>query len=178
MSINIFFSDKLPEESNRLLSVISFNKNIDYSNNILSVGMSAINRKNHYEIWEVKDKVTRNTYNNIKISKNKHCLFGATIINNKGSYEEIKLEIQKKYLDFFKISNENDMSIVKIWHYLPELLKQYADKKTNYSLLCESREEIYKNLYRNSDYPAATVIGIEGNKILIYFLAALFIIFL
>ena len=37
--------------------------------------------------------------------------------------------------------------------------------------MCEAREKVYKNFYKNSDYPAATVIGIEGNKILIYFLA-------
>lgn len=172
MSINIFLSDKLPEESNNLLTVISFKKKVNYSNSILSVGMPTINEKNFYEIWEVEDKVARSSYNNINISKNNHCLFGSTIIDNKGSYEEIKAEIQKKYLDFFKISNKNSMSIVKIWHYLPELLKSCPDKKTNYSLLCESREEVYRNFYRNSDYPAATVIGIEGNKILIYFLAA------
>ena len=41
------------------------------------------------------------------------------------------------------------------------------NNKTNYSLLCESREELYRKFYKNSDYPAATVIGIEGNKILI-----------
>ena len=171
MSINIFLSDKIPEEKNKLISVISFNKKIEYVNNILSVGMPAINGKNLYEIWEVEDKVTRNTYNNINISKNKHCLFGSTIIDNKGSYEEIRLKIQRKYLDFFKISNESSMSIVKIWHYLPELLKLYPDNKTNYSLLCEAREKVYKDFYKNSDFPAATVIGIEGSKILIYFLA-------
>ena len=74
MSINIFLSDKLPEERNKLLTAISFNKKIDYTNNILSVGMSAINGKNLYEIWEVKDKVDRSTYNNIDVSRNKYCL--------------------------------------------------------------------------------------------------------
>ena len=59
MSINIFLSDKLPEEKNKLISVISFNKKIEYVNNILSVGMPAINGKNLYEIWEVEDKVTQ-----------------------------------------------------------------------------------------------------------------------
>ena len=88
------------------------------------------------------------------------------------SYEEIKENIRKKYKDFFGIANQNSMSIIKIWHYLPQLLKTYADSKTNYSLLCEAREVIYKEKYKDSSFPAATVIGIEGNKILIYFLAA------
>lgn len=171
MSINIFLSDKLPKEKNKLISIISFNENLEYTNNILSVGMPEVSGKKLYEIWEVEDKITRSTYNNINISKNKDCLFGSIIIDNRGSYEEIKLAIQKKYSDFFEISNKNNMSIVKIWHYLPELLKLYVNNKTNYSLLCESREELYRKFYKNSDYPAATVIGIEGNKILIYFLA-------
>ena len=67
MSINIFLSDKLPEERNKLLTVISFNKKIDYANNILSAGVPTINGKNLYEIWEVKDKVNRSIYNNINI---------------------------------------------------------------------------------------------------------------
>ena len=64
------------------------------------------------------------------------------------------------------------MDIIKIWHYFPDLLKSYSDKKTNYSLLCEAREIIFKDYYTDFSYPAATVIGIEGDKILIYFLAA------
>ena len=51
------------------------------------------------------------------------------------------------------------------------MLKKYSNKKTNYSLLCESREDIYKKYYKDLSYPAATVIGIDGGKVLIYFLA-------
>ena len=68
MSINIFLSDKLPKEKNKLISIISFNENLEYTNNILSVGMPEVSGKKLYEIWEVEDKVTRNTYNNINIS--------------------------------------------------------------------------------------------------------------
>ena len=171
MSINIFLSDKLPKEDSNLLSIISFNNKIEYKNDILSVGMAPVNGKNFYEIWEVPEMVNRDKYNDINIVKNKNCLFGSVLIDNKGSYEEVKQEIQKKYADFFKLSNKDNMSIVKIWHYLPDLLKLYPYNKTNYSLLCEARERVYKELYNNSNYPAATVIGIEGNKILIYFLA-------
>ena len=63
------------------------------------------------------------------------------------------------------------MQIVKIWHYLPQLLKKHSNGKTNYSLLCEARENIYKQYYNDIEFPAATAIGIEGNKILIYFLS-------
>ena len=172
MPLNIFLSDKLPKEKSNLIATISFNNKIAYEDDILSVGMKSIKGKNLYEVWEVQDEVKRDKYNNINIAKNKNCLFGSVLIDKKGSYEEIKLKVQKKYSDFFEISNKNNMSIVKIWHYFPELLKLYPDKKTNYSLLCEAREVIYKELYDNSNFPAATVIGIEGDKILIYFFAA------
>ena len=57
MSINIFLSDKLPEERNKLLTAISFNKKIDYTNNILSVGMSNFNEINEaYNILKSNNK--------------------------------------------------------------------------------------------------------------------------
>lgn len=172
MSINVFLTDKLPKEKDNIISIISFVDKVEYRDNILSTGLYSYGRKNAYEVWETSDAVSYDEYNDIYISKNKNYLFGLVIIDNIGSYEELKLQIQKKYSDFYKISDENNMSIVKIWHYIPQLLKTYNDKKTNYSLLCEAREIVYKNYYKDLSYPAATVIGIEGNKILIYFLAA------
>ena len=173
MSINVFLTDKLPKQKDNIISIISFVDKVEYIDNILSTGLFSYGRKNVYEVWETSDEVSHEKYNDIYISKNNNYLFGLAIIENIGSYEELKLNIQKKYSDFYKISDENKMSIVKIWHYLPQLLKTYNDKKTNYSLLCEAREIVYKNYYKDLSYPAATVIGIEGNKILIYFLAAI-----
>ena len=171
MSINVFLTDKLPKEKDKIISIISFIDKVEYRDNVLSTGLCTYGRKNVYEVWETSDVVSHKEYNDIYISKNKNYLFGLVIIDNIGSYEELKLYIKKKYSDFYKISDENKMNIVKIWHYIPQLLKIYNDKKTNYSLLCEAREIAYKNYYKDFRYPAATVIGIEGNKILIYFLA-------
>ena len=66
------------------------------------------------------------------------------------------------------------MEIVKIWHFIPELLQKYHKDKTNYSLLCESREIVYKSHFNDFNFPAATAIGIKGKKILIYFFAGRF----
>jgi len=174
VSIKVFLSENLPEKKDNILSVISFDGEVDYKDSVLTSGPQILNRKNIYEIWEVQDKVFQEKYNDINLSRSKNYIFGFVMIDagSLNSYEEIKENIRKKYKDFFGIANQNSMSIIKIWHYLPQLLKTYADSKTNYSLLCEAREVIYKEKYKDSSFPAATVIGIEGNKILIYFLAA------
>ena len=95
-------------------------------------------------------------YNDINVSKSKNYIFGSVIIDLErlSSYEEIKGSISKKYRDFFTIANQSSMKLIKIWHYLPQLLKPYSDNKTNYSLLCEAREIVYKKKYKDSDFPA------------------------
>ena len=174
MSIKVFLSENLPEKKDNTLSVISFNGEVNYKENVLTSGPKILNQQNIYEIWEVQDKVSQKKYNDINVSISKNYIFGFVIIDvdSSNSYEEIKNTISKKYRDFFSIANQSSMNLIKIWHYLPQLLKPYSDKKTNYSLLCEAREIVYKEKYKDSCFPAATVIGIEGNKILIYFLAA------
>ena len=174
MSIKIFLSENLPEKKDNILSVISFHGEVKYKENVLTSGPQIINHKNIYEIWEVQDKVFQKKYDDINVSKSKNYIFGSVIIDLERlrSYEEIKSAISKKYRNFFSIANQSSMKLIKIWHYLPQLLKPYSDNKTNYSLLCEAREIVYKEKYKDSDFPAATAIGIGGNKILIYFLAA------
>tara|TARA_B100001559_G_C16396682_1_gene573800 strand:- start:114 stop:1064 length:951 start_codon:yes stop_codon:yes gene_type:complete len=169
--INVFLSDELPKEKSNILSIITFCNKVDYKDRILSSGLVSENKSKKYEIWKVDEKVTQSKYQNINIVKNNSLLFGSVIFDNNKSYNHLSEQIQESYSNFHKIVNENKMQIVKIWHYIPELLKTYPDKKTNYSLLCKSREMIYKKYYQNQSYPAATVIGIEGKKILIYFFA-------
>ena len=173
VSINVFLSEKLPENKDKIISTISFNKKVNYSNKILSIGTPTLDNKNLYEIWEVEDKVSYQEHNRIYLSISKNLIFGHAVIDNNSSYNELKLKISEKYTNFFKISTEYNMKIVKIWHYIPKLLKNYSNEKTNYSLLCEARENVYKKNYKNNNFPAATVIGIKGDKILIYFIAAL-----
>jgi len=169
VSINVFLSNKLPLQKDNILSIISFGNKVENNDNIVITGIPSINRKKTYEIWEVKEDVKRSKYNNINISQTKDYIFGVCKINNSGTYEEIKVEIEKQYNNFFEISKKYEMRLIKIWHYIPDLLKVYRNKKTNYSLLCEARESIYKKYYKNLNYPAATVIGTNSNNILVYF---------
>jgi chorismate lyase/3-hydroxybenzoate synthase len=172
VSINVFLSKKLPKKRDNILSAILFNNKISFSNNILSTGISCVDQKDIYEIWEVDGIVEQKKFNKINIAKSKDYIFGFSIIEKTGTFEELKLKIKNEYDEIFKIIKQEKMDIIKIWHYFPDLLKSYSDKKTNYSLLCEAREIIFKDYYTDFSYPAATVIGIEGDKILIYFLAA------
>ena len=169
MSINVFLSNKLPLKQDNILSIISFGNKVENNANMVITGVPSLDGKEIYEIWEVEEDVRRLKYNNINISQTKDYIFGVSIIKNSGTYEEIKLEIEKQYNNFFEISKKNEMRLIKIWHYIPDLLKVYKNKKTNYSLLCEARESIYKEYYKNLNYPAATVIGTNSDNILVYF---------
>ncbi len=102
MSINVFLSNKLPLKKDNILSIISFDNKVEHNADILITGVPSLNGKKIYEIWEVKENVKQLKYNNINISQTKDYLFGISIIKNSGTYEEIKLEIQKEYTNFFE----------------------------------------------------------------------------
>ena len=80
------------------------------------------------------------------------------------SYEDNKIKIINAYNNLFEITKKEKMEIVKIWHFIPELLSKYDNDKTNYSLLCESREVVYNSHFNDFNFPAATAIGIKGKK--------------
>ena len=121
MSIKVFLSENLPEKKDNTLSVISFNGEVNYKENVLTSGPKILNQKNIYEIWEVQDKVSQKKYDDINVSISKNYIFGFVIIDvdSLNSYEEIKNTISKKYRGFFSIANQSSMNLIKIWHYLP-----------------------------------------------------------
>ena len=173
MSIKIFFTNEIPKEREDILSIMKFSESVGRHSGILSNGLVQYCEKDIFEVWQTSQPIISEKSNNIHITKSKNYLFGSTILGLEKSFEDNKSKIIQSYKDFFSISEKNQMKIIKIWHYLPQLLEKYDNGKTNYSLLCESREVVYKKYFENFSYPAATAIGIGQNKILIYFLAAL-----
>ena len=172
MSIKISLTNKIPKEREDILSIMKFSESVDCHSGILSNGLVQYNEKDIFEIWQINQPTTSENFNNIFVSKSKNYMHGSIIIDLKKSFEDNQLTIIQSYKDFFSIAEKNNMRIIKIWHYFPQLLKKYDNKKTNYALLCESREVVYKKYFKNQNYPAATAIGISGNKILMYFLAS------
>ena len=128
------------------MSIISFQDEVNYNNNIINTGLLSLNSQNLHEIWKVNEKVNIEKFNDIQISQSDNYMFGFSVIKKIGSYEEIKINIAKQYNDFFEVSKQKKMKVLKIWHYLPKLLDDYDNKKTNYSLLCEARESVYKSI--------------------------------
>ena len=172
MSIKIFLTNKIPKERENILSIMKFSESVDRHSGIISNGLTPYSEKDIFEVWQTSQPTMSENFNNIFLSKSKNYMHGSIIIDLKKSFEDNQLTIIQSYKDFFGITEKNNMRIIKIWHYFPQLLKKYENKKTNYSLLCESREIVYKKYFKNQNYPAATAIGIGGNKILMYFLAS------
>ena len=174
MSFEIFFTNKLPENRKKSLAIIKYSSSIFHDNGILSTGLQEYNDNELFEVWNTDENVYYKDINNFYINKSENYLFGSTIININESYEDNKTKIINAYNSLFEITKNDKMEIVKIWHFIPELLSKYNNDKTNYSLLCEAREKVYKDYFHNFNFPAATAIGIKGKKILIYFFAGKF----
>jgi len=174
VSFEIFFTNKLPENRKKSLAIIKYSSSIFHDNGILSTGLQEYNDNEIFEVWHTDENVYYKKINNFYISKSENYLFGSTIIDMNESYKNNKRKIINAYNTLFEIAKLEKMEIVKIWHFIPELLSKYNNDKTNYSLLCESREIVYKEYFNNFNFPAATAIGIKGKKILIYFFAGKF----
>ena len=174
MSFEIFFTSKLPENRKKSLAILKYSSNISHDSGILSTGLQEYNGNEIFEVWNTDENVYAKEINNFYTSKSENYLFGSTIIDMNESYKNNKTKIINAYNNLFEIARLEKMEIVKIWHFIPELLSKYNNDKTNYSLLCESREIVYKDYFKNFNFPAATAIGIKGKKILIYFFAGKF----
>ena len=174
MSFEIFFTSKLPENRKKSLAILKYSSNISHDSGILSTGLQEYNGNEIFEVWNTDENVYAKKINNFYTSKSENYLFGSTIIDMNESYKNNKTKIINAYNNLFEIAKLEKMEIVKIWHFIPELLSKYNNDKTNYSLLCESRETVYKDYFNNFNFPAATAIGIKGKKILIYFFAGKF----
>ena len=174
MSFEIFFTSKLPENRKKSLAIIKYSRSISHDSGILSTGLQEYNGNEIFEVWNTDENVFYENINDFDIYKSENYLFGSRIINMNKSYENNKIKIINAYNNLFEITKKEKMEIVKIWHFIPELLQKYHNDKTNYSLLCESREIVYKSHFNDFNFPAATAIGIKGKKILIYFFAGRF----
>ena len=83
--------------------------------------------------------------NKINIAKSKDYIFGFSIIEKTGTFEELKLKIKNEYAEIFKIIKQEKMDIIKIWHYFPDLLKSYSNilfKQTTYDNLVINSSEL------------------------------------
>ena len=103
MSINVFLSEELPENKDKVISIISFDKEVGYLNKTLSIGTPILNKKKLYEIWEVDDCVKSKNVNGVNISISKNYIFGYTLFEKNGSYEELKSKISSEYENFFNL---------------------------------------------------------------------------
>ena len=167
----MFFTSKLPENRKKSLAIIKYSRSISHDSGILSTGLQEYNGNEIFEVWNTDENVFYENINDFDIYKSENYLFGSRIIDMNKSYEDNKIKIINAYNNLFEITKKEKMEIVKIWHFIPELLSKYDNDKTNYSLLCESREVVYNSHFNDFNFPAATAIGIEGKKILIYFFA-------
>ena len=57
-------------------------------------------------------------------------------------------ELNQEEIDYFK-NRYNYYPNIELGIFMPKLLKNYSNEKTNYSLLCEARENVYKKNYNS-----------------------------
>ena len=165
MSLNLYYTKTLPNDLKKIINIMSFNESEGYSDNILSTGLQTYNKDKIYEIWESTDNVKEETYKNINIRYDKDYLFGSVIFDSLCQFEE-------NYKDILTFTRKFNYRLIKLWHFIPNLLDINEINKSTYTIFCEEREKLYKAFFTNNNYPAATVVGTKGKKIIIYFIAS------
>lgn len=90
--------------------------------------------------------------------------------------KEIQFPLEKPtyqiYLDFLELTK--DWNLFRIWHYLP-FINDETSALENYKSFCQGRSFALEAFYGGNfcaELPAATVVGINDNNLVMYFLAS------
>ena len=165
MSLNLYYTKKPPNDLKKIINIMSFNESEGYSDNILSTGLQTYNKDKIYEIWESNEYVKEETYKNINIRYDKDYLFGSVVFDSFYQFKE-------NYKNILAFTKQFNYRLIKLWHFIPNLLDINEINKSTYTIFCEEREKLYQDFFTNNNYPAATVVGTKGKKIIIYFIAS------
>ena len=168
MSLQLFYTDKVPSELKKLAVICHEGRNTQLTNDILFSGLDATG-SNKFEIWQTTSEVYDSSFKDFYIKSTKDYMFGCFIANLKNNNFEDQLYYF--YDEIFKFTEETNFNIAKIWHYIPHFLKKRSDGKNNYDLMCEVRKKIYAKNRISDCYPASTAVSIKNTNLVIYFIA-------
>ena len=111
MSLQLFYTDKVPSELKKLAVICHEGRNTQLTNDILFSGLDATG-SNKFEIWQTTSEVYDSSFKDFYIKSTKDYMFGCFIANLKNNNFEDQLYYF--YDEIFKFTEEINFNIAKI----------------------------------------------------------------
>ena len=134
----------------------------DAPKDVIKTNLMPLRQIQAFENWYAEQPVRLKARGKLSYAFNDAVLFGHAELEQK----RVDEDLQQTYKDMVQLLNSEDYSLLRIWHYLPQLAGP-----SDYQVFCNARAQAFSS-HKEDSYCAATVIGTESDYGVIYFVAA------
>ena len=122
------------------------------------------------ELWQGMFDSTNDHHHDWKIYQNDQYLMACAPTQSL-IHSSIDQATESAYTQIFKVTEALGFPyLLRTWNYIPDITKLSASNN-HYQQFCSGRARAYNNSRDNQIYPAATVVGIHKEELIIYFIA-------
>ena len=154
--------EKEPLSSDHPRRLASIALKADAPEGTIKTNLISLQKTRPFENWYAEQPVCRGERGKLSYAFNDAVLFGHAELNQK----RIVKDLQETYKDMVRLLNLERYSLLKVWHYLPQLAGP-----SDYRVFCDARAQAFSSREEDS-YCAATAIGTRSNYGVVYFIAA------
>jgi chorismate lyase/3-hydroxybenzoate synthase len=125
------------------------------------------------EVWVSHDPVVYGAFGPIRFAANEHILFGGLHLREQ-EHETLELAAYRAYRSVLELLRDRGYSYpLRMWNYFPGINEEFLGLE-RYQRFCLGRHQAFaEHRYTfDGDLPAASAIGIPGEGLWVYFLAA------
>ncbi len=134
----------------------------DASEDIIKTNLTPLRKIQPFENWYADQPVSLGKRGKLSYAFNDSVLFGHAELEQK----RIAKDLQETYKDMVQLLNSEHYSLLRVWHYLPQLAEP-----SDYQVFCDARAQAFSS-HKKDSYCAATVIGTGSYYGVVYFVAA------
>ena len=129
---------------------------------VIKTNLTPLRQIQPFENWYAEQPVHLRACGKLSYAFNDAVLFGHAELEQK----RIAEDLQQTYKDMVQLFNSEDYSLLRVWHYLPQLAEP-----SDYQVFCDARAQAFSS-HKEDSYCAATVIGTGSDHGVVYFVAA------
>ena len=133
----------------------------DASEDVIKTNLMPLRQIQPFENWYAEQPVGLGELGKLSYAFNDSVLFGHAELEQR----RIAEDFQQTYKDIVRLLNSEDYSLLRIWHYLPQLAEP-----SDYQVFCNARAQAFSS-HKEDSYCAATVIGTGSDYGVVYFIA-------
>ena len=133
----------------------------DAPKGVIKTNLMPLRKIQPFENWYAEQPVSLGACGKLSYAFNDAVLFGHAELEQR----HIAEDLQETYKDIVQLLNSEHYSLLRVWHYLPQLAEP-----SDYQVFCDARAQAFSSHKENS-YCAATVIGTGSYYGVVYFIA-------